>query len=94
MVRVYHVTSSKKLMEYIRNGFIKPPVRGWVDIKEAEWFAKSTGRTIILILYFNNKDIKKLDGHRGKAVFIDKPYYIDKLGFSYTIRKNYVKGVR
>jgi hypothetical protein len=74
---VYHVCSYKKLQKYIQNGYIKPPVRAWTNIVEAERFSKQTGRKIILRLKFTN--YKKLDGHRGMAVYIDKPYKIDNI---------------
>lgn len=70
---VYHVTSKKKFLRCLERGGIKPPVRAWVDIKDAEMFSIQTGRTIILRLKFpDNTQI--LEGHMGKAVFYDKIY--------------------
>jgi hypothetical protein len=34
-MKVYHVTSMKKLLKYKSEGVIKPPVRAWVDVYEA-----------------------------------------------------------
>jgi len=73
---VYHVTSYKKFMKYMRSGVISPPVRAWIDIKEAERFSKQTGRCIIIRLKFPDKLVKRLEGHGGKAVYIDQPYPI------------------
>lgn len=75
---VYHVTSYKKFMRYLKEGVIRPPVKAWVDIKEAERFSKQTGRCIILRLKFPDKAVKPLKGHKGKAVYINKPYPIKK----------------
>lgn len=71
---VYHVCSLKKLNKYLVNGKIYPPVRAWIDVKEAERFSKQTGRQIILRLKFPNKFINQLEGHKGKAVFIDQEF--------------------
>ncbi len=71
---VYHVCSIKKFRKYLLTGYIKAPVRAWIDIKEAERFSKQTGRQIILRLKFPRNKIKILDGHKGKAVYIDEDY--------------------
>ena len=75
MVIVYHVCGANKLSRYIRAGVIKPPVRAWTTIIEAERFSKQTGRPIILRLKFP-ADAKVLDGHRGMARYIEQPYPI------------------
>lgn len=41
---VYHVTTLKKLNKYLSTGYIKPPVRAWENIEQAERMSKSTGR--------------------------------------------------
>ena len=63
---VYHVTSNKKLNRYIKNGCIKPPVRAWENIQQAERMSLSTGRKIILRLKFPDS-AEKLEGHFGQA---------------------------
>ena len=73
MVVVYHVCGASKLSRYIRAGVIKPPVRAWTTIIEAERFSKQTGRPIILRLKFP-ADAKVLEGHRGMARYIEQPY--------------------
>jgi len=74
---VYHVCGIKRFLTYLRTGYILPPVRAWIDIKEAERFSKQTGRQIIIRLKFpDDKRTKKLPGHKGKAVYIDYPYPI------------------
>ena len=73
---VWHVTSYKKFQKYLNDGIIKPPVRAWADIREAERFSKQTGRQIILRLKFPDNIVKKLPGHKGNAVYIDEPYPI------------------
>lgn len=79
MVVVWHVTTLKKLNRYLKSGFIKPPVRVWIDIKEAERFSKQTGRVIILRLKFPESKIKKLDGHHNRAVYLDEVYTLNNL---------------
>ncbi len=75
---VWHVCSIKKFLRYLDEGIIKAPVRAWTDIKEAERFSKQTGRQIVLRLKFYENDIKKLEGHKGKAVYIEKDYPLKK----------------
>lgn len=76
---VYHVTTLKKLMKYLQNGGIKPPVRGWLNINYAERFSKQTGRRIILRLKFpdNLENVEKVIGHKGMAVFYTKWYNLE-----------------
>ena len=81
-MRVYHVTSAKRLLKYINMRYIKPPVRAWKELSDAERFAKSTGRTIILILFFDEERVRTLNGHRGRAVYINDFYPVSKIGFS------------
>ena len=73
MTVVYHVCGASKLSHYIQAGYIKPPVRAWVDVNEAARFSKQTGRPIILRLKFPD-DAKVLEGHRGMARYIEQPY--------------------
>lgn len=56
---VYHVCSLKKLNKYLDTGYIKPPVRAWENIEQAERMSISTGRRIVLRLKFPN-NAKKL----------------------------------
>ena len=79
MVVVWHVTTLKKLKRYLKLGFIKPPVRAWLDIEDAERFSKQTGRLIILRLKFPKHKIKKLEGHKGRAVYIDELYQLKNI---------------
>jgi len=58
-MKVYHVTSMKKLLKYKSEGVIKPPVRAWVDVYEAIRFSVNTGRPIILRL---KTDIQEYSG--------------------------------
>lgn len=75
-MKVYHVTSMKKLLKYKREGIIKPPVRAWVDVYEAIRFSIQTGRPIILRLNFSN-DAEVLSGHGGNARVLYSAYKID-----------------
>ena len=70
---VWHVTSRKKLLKYIEQGYIKQPVRDWKDIKKAEQFSKQTGRQIILRLKFP-LNASSLEGHQNKAVYLNRNY--------------------
>lgn len=63
---VWHVTTYKKLSQYLRSGAILPPVRAWESVDEAERFSKSTGRRVILRLRFP-ECAERLPGHQGKA---------------------------
>lgn len=71
---VYHVTTLKKLNRYLKTGYIKPPVRAWDSIEQAERMSKSTGRKIILRLKFpDNAD--KCEGHFNQARILYEPIY-------------------
>ena len=72
-MKVYHVTSPKKLAKYQADGKIRAPVRAWCDIFEAVRFSCSTGREIILRLKFPD-DAKRLGGHGGNAVFLEEDF--------------------
>ena len=75
---VYHVTTLKKLNKYLETGFIKPPVRAWENIEQAERMSKSTGRKIILRLKFpDNAD--KCEGHFNQARILYEPYILDSI---------------
>jgi hypothetical protein len=78
MTVVYHVCGASKLSHYIQAGYIKPPVRAWVDVNEAARFSKQTGRPIILRLKFPS-DAKVLEGHKGLARYIKDRYPVDKI---------------
>ncbi len=75
---VFHVCTIKKLKRYRENGGIKPPVRAWENIKQAERMSLSTGRKIILRLKFPN-DAKKLDGHFNQARVLNEIYEWEKI---------------
>ncbi len=75
---VYHVCSYKKLQKYMENKSIKPPVRAWINIEEAERFSKQTARRIILRLKFKEGEYEKYEGHKGMAVVMrDKSYILN-----------------
>ena len=57
----------------MQNGGIKPPVRAWKNIKEAERFSKQTGRRLIIRLNLPD-DTPTLTEHKGKAVVSDSIY--------------------
>jgi len=69
---VYHVTTFKKLSKYRKAGHIKPPVRAWETLAEAERFSISTGRRVILRLKFPDA-AAKLEGHRNLALVLLEP---------------------
>jgi hypothetical protein len=73
---VYHVTSAKKLNKYLQNGFIKPPVRAWENVEQAERMSLSTGRKIILRLKFPDC-AEKLEGHFNQARVLYEPYVME-----------------
>lgn len=75
---VYHVTTLKKLNKYLETGYIKPPVRAWENIGQAERMSKSTGRKIILRLNFPN-DAEKCEGHFNQARVLHKPYVLESI---------------
>lgn len=75
---VYHVTTLKKLNKYLKTGYIKPPVRAWENIEQAERMSKSTGRKIILRLKFpDNAD--KCEGHFNQARVLYEPYILESI---------------
>ena len=75
---VYHVTTLKKLNKYLKTGYIKPPVRAWENIEQAERMSKTTGRKIILRLKFpDNAD--KCEGHFNQARILYEPYILDSI---------------
>ena len=65
-------------MKYRESGRIKPPVRAWSCIEEAERFSKQTGRPIILRLKFP-ENAEVLEGHKGMARVIHQPYEVGDL---------------
>lgn len=75
---VYHVCGANKLRRYKQCGFIKPPVRAWATIAEAERFSKQTGKQIILRLKFP-ENAKVLEGHKGLARYIETAYSVEKM---------------
>lgn len=70
----YHVTTQKKLERYNKTGSILPPVRAWEKIEDALDFSFRTGRQIILRIRLSNP--KRLEGHKGKAMYSDYPTQI------------------
>ena len=75
---VYHVTTLKKLNKYLKTGYIKPPVRAWESIEQAERMSKQTGRKIILRLKFPD-NAQKLEGHYNQARVIFVPYALKNI---------------
>jgi hypothetical protein len=75
---VYHVTSYKKLEKYLKNGYIKSPVRAWETIEQAERMSLSTDRKIILRLKFPN-NVEKLEGHFNQARILREPYILKNI---------------
>lgn len=73
---VWHVCTAKKFKRYQQSGCILPPVRAWKTSGAAERFSKQTGRRLILRLKFPG-DVTPLEGHRGEAVVLDRPYRLD-----------------
>ena len=73
---VYHVTSLSKLNKYLQSGHIRPPVRAWENIEQAQRMSLSTGRRIILRLRFPD-NAPKLEGH-NQARVLHTPYKMDK----------------
>lgn len=75
---VWHVTSLKKFNRYIKCGYIKPPVRAWENLEQAQRMSVSTGRKIILRLKFPD-NAPKLEGHFNQARVLDYPFKIDNI---------------
>jgi len=75
---VYHVCSVKKLNKYLVTGNIKPPVRAWENIEQAERMSISTGRRIILRLKFPN-NAPKLEGHFNQARVMQTPVKLESI---------------
>lgn len=69
---VYHVCSSKKFEQYKKSGHIKPPVRAWENIQQAERMSLSTGRRVIVRLKFPD-NAPKLHGHFNQARIVNHP---------------------
>lgn len=65
----YHVTTLKKLKKYETSGFIKAPVRVWMNIEEARRFSIQTGRKIILRIKLPILRLEPLEGHKGLALY-------------------------
>lgn len=63
---VYHVCTYKKLNKYHKRGSIKPPVRAWDNIEQAERMSISTGRRVIIRLKFPD-NAERLEGHFNQA---------------------------
>lgn len=75
---VWHVTSLKKLNRYLQFGEIKPPVRAWENLEQAQRFSIQTGRRIILRLKFPD-NAPKLEGHYNQARVLYEPYKLNNL---------------
>lgn len=73
---VYHVTSKKKFLKYLKSGRIIAPVRAWENIDQAERMSKSTGRKIILRLKFPD-NAPKYEGHFNQARVLYHDYIMD-----------------
>lgn len=75
-MRVFHVTTAKKLEKYKRSGVIKAPVRAWISLQGAENFAKQTGRRVILTLVLpNNTPVESRS--LGNAAISPLDYEVD-----------------
>ena len=72
---LYHVTTKKKLLAAMNQGFLTPPVRAWDNINAAEYFSKSTGRKIIVRLKKDNT-FQRLEGHKGQAAISQRQYVL------------------
>jgi hypothetical protein len=75
-VIVYHVTTYKKLQKYLKTGYIKPPVRAWENIEQAERMSLSTDRKLILRLKFPD-NAEKYEGHFNQARVLYEPYVLN-----------------
>ena len=75
---VYHCCSLKKLQKYLANGGIKPPVRAWENLEQAQRMSVSTGRKIILRLKFPDS-APKLEGHFNQARVMNTTIKLDNL---------------
>ena len=62
----------------MQNGLIKPPVRAWENVEQAERMSKSTGRKIILRLRFPD-NAEKLEGHFNQARVLHVPYELNSM---------------
>ena len=75
---VFHVCSAKKLNKYLKTGHIKPPVRAWENIEQAQRMSMTTGRRVILRLKFPN-NAEKLAGHFNQARVMRVQVKVDNL---------------
>lgn len=82
-MKLYHVTTPKKVKLYHNTGYINSPVRGFTTIQAAMAWAVKTGRTIILEFEANNP-YKLPDRHNkyGEAWWNDGNIYNYKCIFS------------
>lgn len=75
---VFHVCSYKKLLRYMKTGYILPPVRAWETIEHAKRMSISTGRKIILRLRFP-ANAAKLVGHFNQARILEHKYKMENM---------------
>jgi len=75
---VYHVCSFKKLSKYKKRGSIKPPVRAWENMEQANRMSISTGCGVILRLKFP-ENCEKLEGHFNEARVMHTEYSVKNL---------------
>jgi hypothetical protein len=82
-MRLYHVTTPKKVRKYHESGRINSPVRGFDTIQAAMAWGMKVGRTIILMIDAD-KPYKLPDHHNkfGEAWWNDGPIESWKCVFS------------
>lgn len=68
-MKLYHVTTLKKVERYRQTGAIIPPVRGFSTKERADEWARLTGRTVVLEIEGN--PAYPLPDHRPNAYWID-----------------------
>jgi hypothetical protein len=72
-MKLYHVTTPKKVKAYHQSGFIRSPVRGFTTVVAAMAWAIKTHRTVILEV--ESDKVHKLPDHHndwGEAWWIDE----------------------
>lgn len=74
----YHVTTRRKFLRYVAHGGIRPPVRFWPDLVDAERFAKQTGRRVIVRIRVDPASVRPLEGHWGRALVSDQIVPVDE----------------
>lgn len=89
-MKIYHVTTRKKIERYYQSGFIKRPVRGFNTIKAAMAWAIKTGRNVIYEIDSDDSLTYKLPDHHnkyGEAYWIDKNILVDNIKCVFSEKK-------